>query len=235
MLEYHIEKCLRAGIAQYQADPGRFAHELMRFDDISAGEAEKLEQYLLSTPPEIIFQYPRETSKFPLLAITMSDAAEVEAPLGEQTNSLSASDAQTFGRHAVEGMSLYMVQMAYESSIYSFAKNPAVAIWYCRLAQMILMRSRSYLSKIGYVETDISYGDMVPEQGMDPGQFYVRELRLTASKFTYALDHLQVDADVQGTPIELPNLLTSMNLSIVDIGETEPTVIAAVNVTSDDD
>lgn len=225
MIEYHVERALRAGIAQYVADPGRFAHELHAIDGVSLAEAAKVEEFIVANPPNVVFQFPRETDRFPLWSIVLAGAAETDAVLGEQTDVLTETEAEDVGRHAYTGMPRYTAQYAYDLVIFTYAKNPAVSLWYTRLAQVILTRARHYFTQLNYIATDISIGDLAPDEGLAPGQFFVRELRFSAVRWDYALDHLMIDADVQDAQdIEPQGNIRAVDLSVLDMDSDEELV-----------
>lgn len=215
MFEYHIEKALRAGVAQYVADPGRFAHELRAIDGVSADEAAKVEEFIQANPPNVVFQFPRETDRFPIWSIVLAGAEESDAVLGEQTDLLNEEEAAEVGRHAYVGMPRYISQYSFDVAVISYAKNPAVCLWYTRLAQVILTRARHYFTKLNYVNSDIAIADLAPDEGLQPGQLFTRELRFSAQRWDYALDHLLVDSEVQGD-LEPPGRVSGVTLTVTD-------------------
>jgi hypothetical protein len=180
MLERIIFTALKDGIAELVADPNEVRRLFTKLKGLSRTEAERIADYLRRLPPDVIHNYPREDSKFPLYAIVLDDENESQKFLDDLGGIVDEEEAAVFDDASLEGVYKRTSIFTSRYNIWVVADDPDVTIAYYQIAKYALGRKRSFLKGLGVLDTQFTGGDLAPNMNYLPAYLFVRRLTLTA-------------------------------------------------------
>jgi hypothetical protein len=180
MLERIIFTALKEGIAELVADPGEVKRLFAKLKGLSKAEADKIADFLRRLPPDVIHNYPREDSTFPLYAIVLDDESETQKFLDDFGSVVDDEEAALFGDAALEGAFKRTSIFTSKYNIWVVAQeSPDIAIAYYQIAKYILGRKRSFFKELGILDTHFAGGDVAPNMNYLPAYLFVRRLTMT--------------------------------------------------------
>lgn len=180
MIERIIFTALKDGIAELISDPSSVKRLFAKLKGLTKTEADKLTDFLRRLPPDVIHNYPREDSKFPLYAIILDDENESQKFLDDFGGIVDEDEASGFfGDASLEGVYKRTSIFTSKYNIWTVTDDPDITIAYYQIAKYILGRKRSFLKDLGVLDTQFMGGDLAPNMNYLPAYLFVRRLTLT--------------------------------------------------------
>lgn len=187
MIERLIIKALRAGIADFQAEPQRIDAFCIDQLGLSSAEGDKVREIFLAKPPNVIHQYPRQDSKFPLYAVVLGSDRESLKALGDFGGFVG--DRAGVGSLELLGMNSVSPDTMFSSSIFDYvhhvmvySDHPDVTIYYYELAKHILIRERDFFKAAGILDMALRGQDLGPNEAYTPEYLFTRKLEMLSKQ-----------------------------------------------------
>jgi hypothetical protein len=154
------------------------------------------------TPPSIIHSYPRDDSKFPLLAIILRNEAESQSLVGDQAGIVSEadlSDIELLGGHSLGSITQdhrwLSTFFTYDYSILVMSKNVDWTIYTYEVAKYLLFASRPAFKQYGAYNLRLSGSDLEPKMEYLPPYIFGRQINLSLRREFKIIDP-QIPANI---------------------------------------
>ena len=189
MIERLIFIALRDGIAELQRDPKRLEIFFREQHDLSDGEIAILQQFFKENPPNIIHNYPRDDSSFPLYAIVLGSEQESTKFLDDFGGMVTPEEAAILGDPNLAHSDIRSSIYTHVYNIFVHAQNnPDVVIWYYELAKYFLTRARTFFKSKGLLDTHFAGGDIKPSGDYLHAYLFGRQLVFTCQREQAIID-----------------------------------------------
>lgn len=178
MFERQLFQTLRDGIAEYISKPRR-VERIFTDQGLTDTEAAKIRDYFQRLPPTVIHGYPREDSKFPLVAVILGAEGETDLFLDNTGGVLDADEAARLGEEDLEGGFIRTSGYDAEYMIMVVTDQPDITLSYYQIVKDIFTRQRDDLIKNGALGMRFSGNDMHPSDMYMPAYMFVRKFNVT--------------------------------------------------------
>jgi hypothetical protein len=178
MLERLIYTVLQDSIATYVRDRD-LIERLFIQRGLDAAEAQKIRDLFQRLPPDVIHNYPREDSRFPLFAIVLGDEAETTKFLDDSGGLLTEEEAVALNEAGLAGSIVRTSIYTPEFHIYTVTDAPDTTIYYYHILKNILSIRRGFFKAHGVLDTRFGGTDLVPELRYLPAYLFFRRLTMT--------------------------------------------------------
>jgi len=185
MIERFIYTALTDGLAELTAEPVRLERVFDFFMGLDDAEVAKIRTYYASDPPNVIHNFPRENSPFPLFAIVLKNESEPTKFLGDfagQITDLDLDAYEGFEADGVDGSEVFGSIYQHSFNIMVYAKHPDVCIWYYHLAKYIMTRARAFFVECGLFDMELGGQDVAPDPRYIPAFLFARTLRFSCQR-----------------------------------------------------
>src|SRR3990167_641160 len=187
MIERMIYTALAEGISELQAAPV-LVERIFREHGFSAAEARRMRETFTERSPNVIHNYPRQDSAFPLYAIVLGEEKESHKFLDDMGNVLDAEDAELLGEAGLDGSVIRTSLYQHEFHVMVVTEAPDTTIANYELAKYILTRKRQFLKDNGVLDSAFSGGDLAPDDRYMPAYLFVRRLSISAMSEARVID-----------------------------------------------
>lgn len=137
---------------------------------ITNAELAKLRQRWTTNAPSTIAGYARESSPFPLFAVTLGGESTSQEYIGQGILDC-IDEAEITGAPAEFGR-----RLAGNYMIFVYAQHPDIVVWNYRIARHILNVATLRFIRAGLQEPRLTGADLMPEPKYTPDNLYVRRL-----------------------------------------------------------
>lgn len=187
MIERLIFSALERGIAAVNLDP----EAIVRFfcnRDIAKEEAERIRDLWTKCPPNVIHNYPRSDSDFPLFAVVLGGENESIKALDDFGGFVDAETAALLENAQLQGTILRTSIYDHQHFVMVYTEHPDVTIYYYQLAKFFLTRERDFFKENGLLDMALGGNDMKPDAGYAPEWLFVRRLSMSSKKEALMFD-----------------------------------------------
>lgn len=174
MIERLLKTALSVGIDSIVADPtildtifGEKGYEL------SNTEIDSIKTVFAAKTPNVIHQYPRKDSEFPLYAIVLGVEAQGDHYLGDVAGQIEDDDDPDFGSDVLSAI------WTHKYNVLVCTDHPDVTLYYYQIAKSMLMASS--LPNEGLFEMHLSGADLAPDPKYIPEHLFIRILTFGCS------------------------------------------------------
>jgi hypothetical protein len=202
MIERLIYTALQDGITELKNDPQRLELFFSRRAELSDAEIASIKTKFLAKPPEIIHNYPRSDSPFPVFAIVLGNEDESQKFLDDFGG--------VVGSDELEGLSGDFLGSEERSSIYRhtynvliYTENADVTMWYYELVKYFMVRKRKFFKSKGVLTSRFGGTDLKPDGGLVPEFLFVRQFSMSCqSELTIYDDKAPIIRSVDGIHVD---------------------------------
>lgn len=197
MIERLIYIALQQGVAEVSTDPHLLERYFEEQHGLDATEIAGIRTLLENDPPNIIHQYPRVESTFPLYAIVLSGERETTPFLSDDAGDIFDDDDPDVG-------STQRAQIwDHDHTVLCVSHHPDVTRYYYELAKFFLIRAADFFIENGLLDTKLSGADLVPDPRYIPAHLFVRQLTMTATREHRQLgDRLRRASRISGVHVD---------------------------------
>ena len=179
MIERLIYTALKNGIDELVAHPLRLERIFRDYYGLAQTEVDKIRTYFEANPPNVIHNYARENSKFPLYAIILQGEEETTKVLGEYGGMVDLQEANAIDDPSALGADIFGSIFTYNYEIITYAKLPDVTLYYYYLAKYFMIRERDYFIKQNLFDLNLGGSDLAPDARYMPAFLFGRTLRFS--------------------------------------------------------
>ena len=203
-----LMRTLKAGIAALIEDPIRVESHFMGECGFTAAEALTVRTLFTTRPPDVIFQYPRKDTPFPMYAVILTSEEEGEPQYLNKGEGWASNMPATLGDRpaTISGATRVKISLwEHEYSIWVGAENPDVCIYMYELAKVILTQERDRLLAAGGLDTRMAGGDVGPSEDFLPDFVFLRSLTFGVQRELRVLERKgYIIQDVRGIHVLEP-------------------------------
>jgi len=216
MIERLIYTALKDGISDLEANPDRLERIFGTYYGLSSEEVEKIKQYFVANPPNVIHNYARENSEFPLYAIILQGEDESTKVLADYGGMVDFDEAMAIDDRSAAGANLFSSIFTYSYDIITYAKLPDVALYYYYLAKYFMIRERPFFVENDLFDLTLGGSDLAPDPRYMPAFLFARTLRFSCQREMNVVG----DSIVRGIRVE--GIHISGGAPTVEIAEDVP-------------
>lgn len=135
--------------------------------------------HLQRRPPTVVLGYPRTTAQPPVVSIVLGEEEEDDEStalsdyLGESLPGEPGPYAEYIGNHFTQ-----------THNIFIFSDHPVITAYLYHLVKLVIFSSKPFLIKAGIIEPRISGGELSPDEGYTPEDWFSRVVRLSCRSLT---------------------------------------------------
>lgn len=177
MIQRFIHDALTAGFTEIEADP-EIIDDVFGEDSLclDAAEIAIIKQYIAENKPNVIHGYPKEDSKYPLLAITLGAEGEKTHFMGDDAGIISDVLDEDFGADILSSI------WAHQYPIHVYDLHPNATSYVYELAKAILQTAGPFFDGKGLQNVHISGMDLAPDPRYAPAHLFVRQLKFECER-----------------------------------------------------
>jgi hypothetical protein len=188
MIERMIYDALKAGIAEFQADPNKMERFFLKNRRLPQAEVDLIKTAFGRKAPNVFHQYPR-IDQFPpdepaaAWAIVLADEDEDDRPLGDTSGIIGLADEGGLDPSNPEaGAECFNSVWNQKLMVMTITDHADLTVYYYHLCKLFLVRARPFFKDQELLDITFRGGDLAPDPRYLPGHLFVRQLTLTTKK-----------------------------------------------------
>jgi hypothetical protein len=213
MLERLIYRAIVDGVDYLKKNPESIVEFFCVEALLEKSEAEKIRDFFLANPPEVIHGYARTDAKFPLYAITLTSQNQDADFLGDEGDFHDDPNDPLFGTDD------WAAIFSYSFNVLVYAKHPDITLYYFHLLQNILISAEALFKDVGDAfDVSFSGAEMAPDPMTMPAGLFLRRFQINmkrqytqtnlASRIgrAWRVQGIAIDGDIEGvkTNVKIP-------------------------------
>lgn len=176
MIERLLFNTLKDGVAFLKANPDEIVTLFSEEELLSVEEAEKVRDYFLAHPPDVIHGYARKDSTFPCWSITLGGEQESQTFLGDEGGFI---DDEADPNH---GADQFAAIYSYTFNVMVYANNPDVCVYYYHLMKQVIIAAFPVLKTYDLFDLRFGGADVAPDAAWVPAGLFLRRVTVTCSR-----------------------------------------------------
>lgn len=174
MIERHLYAALEAGIEQFTKRPELFDALFKEDYDLPTEEVEAIKTLWATKPPDVIHNYPRTDSSFPLYSVILGDEGEKEVYLNNDAYQIDDEGDPQFGADVKSSIWDHSYQ------IWVCTEHPDMTVYYYEVAKSILLVGD--WGDLGLWEINVRGRDLAPDPRYMPEFIFIRQLTFSCNR-----------------------------------------------------
>ena len=176
MIHRYLHDILTTGIAAVTAEPD-IIEEILEWNwVIDSTEMEAVKTYFAANGFNVVNGYPRQDSRFPLIAIILGEEGEGEGYLGDFAGAVADVD-DPYYREDIES-SIW----THNYRLPIFSEHPDITAAYYEIAKHSILTGLEALTADGCFDYHINGADLAPDPRYMPEHLFGRQLMFSCSR-----------------------------------------------------